>query len=193
MLNMKKVISILCLIMFCLALTACDNSETNESKQTDQHEAPINDSKEQKDDVDSTKTSETIDLLITVGEKTFSAKLYNNQTTQALVERFQLTVDMSELNSNEKYYYLSNTLPTASEQPGKIYAGDIMLYGDDCLVVFYETFSSSYKYTRLGYIEDAAGFAQAVGAGNVQVTFKLTKMQHRKKLLNEAYILGKVI
>jgi hypothetical protein len=174
-LNMKKVISILCLIMFCLGLTACDNSETNKSKQTNQQEVAKNDSKEQKDDVNKAKTSATIDLLITVGEKTFSAKLYNNQTAQVLVERFPLTVDMSELNGNEKYYYLSNTLPTASEQPGKIYAGDIMLYGDDCLVVFYETFSSSYQYTRLGYIEDASGFAQAVGVGNVEVTFKLTK------------------
>lgn len=114
-------------------------------------------------------------MLITVGNKTFSAKFYDNQTTQALVERFPLTIDMSELNGNEKYNYLSNTLPTASEQPGEIHAGDIMLYGDDCLVVFYETFSSSYKYTRLGYIEDATGFTKAVGTGNVQVTFKLTK------------------
>jgi hypothetical protein len=161
--------------MFCLGLTACDNSEMNERKQTNQQEVAINDSKEQKDDVNKAKTSAAIDLLITVGEKTFSAKLYNNQTTQALVERFPLTVDMSELNGNEKYYYLSNKLPTASEQPGKISAGDIMLYGDDCLVVFYETFSSSYKYTRLGYIEDAAGFVKAVGDGNVQITFKLTK------------------
>jgi hypothetical protein len=174
-LNMRKIISILSMIMFCLCLTACDNSETNISKQTNQQEVAINDSKEQKDDVNKSKTSAPIDLLIMVGEKTFSAKLYNNQTTQALVERFPLTVDMSELNGNEKYYYLSNKLPTASEQPGKIYAGDIMLYGDDCLVVFYETFSSSYKYTRIGYIEDAAGFAKAVGDGNVQVTFKLTK------------------
>lgn len=161
--------------MFCLVLTACDNNETYENKQTNQHEVSTSDSKEQKDDVDETKTSATIDLLITVGEKTFSAKIYNNQTTQALVEQFPLTVDMSELNGNEKYYYLSNTLPITFEQPGKIYAGDIMLYGDNCLVVFYKTFSSFYKYTRLGYIEDAAGFAQAVGAGNVKVTFKLTK------------------
>ncbi|MCB2358551.1 cyclophilin-like fold protein [Clostridium estertheticum] len=114
-------------------------------------------------------------LIITVGSKVFSAKLYDNQTTQALVKQFPLTVDMSELNGNEKYYYLSNTLPTASEQLGKIHAGDIMLYGDGYLVVFYETFSSSYKYTRLGYIEDAVSFAQVVGDGNIKVTFNLAK------------------
>lgn len=172
---MKKVILILCVFMFYICLTACDNSETNESKQTNQHEALRSDSTRQTDNVDASKTLTTIDLSITVGNKAFSAKLYDNQTTQALVERFPLTVDMSELNGNEKYYYLLNTLPTASEQPGEIHAGDIMLYDDNCLVVFYETFSSSYKYTRLGYIEDASGFAQAIGAGNVQVTFKLTK------------------
>ena len=172
---MRRIILILSMLMLCLGLTACDNSERNKSKQTNQQEVAINDSKEQMDDVNKVKTSEAIDLLIMEGEKTYSAKLYNNQTTQALVEGFPLTVDMSELNGNEKYYYLSNRLSTVSEQPGKIYTGDIMLYGDDCLVVFYETFSTSYKYTQLGYIEDAAGFVKAVGEGNVQATFMLTK------------------
>jgi hypothetical protein len=156
-------------------MTACDNSKTNERKQTSKQEVPISNSKEKEDAVDGTKTAETIDLLITVGEKTFSSKLYNNQTTQELVKRFPLTVDMRDLNNNEKYYYLLSTLPTASQQWGEIYAGDIMLYGNDCLVLFYETFSSSYKYTRLGYIEDATGFAQAIGAGDVKVIFKLTQ------------------
>lgn len=172
---MKKVILILCVIMFCFYLTACDNSETNESKQTNQHEAPRIDSTQQTDDVHASKTLMTIDLLITVGNKAFSAKLYDNQTTQALVEKFPLTVDMSELNGNEKYNYLSNTLPTAAKQPGEVHAGDIMLYGDGCLVVFYETFSSSYNYTRLGYIEDAVSFVQVVGDGNIKVTFDLAK------------------
>ena len=29
-----------------------------------------------------------------------------------------MTVDMSELHGNEKYYYLSKGLPTASSNPG---------------------------------------------------------------------------
>ena len=114
-------------------------------------------------------------MLITVGEKTFSGKLYDNQTTQALVEKFPLTVDMSELNGNEKYYYLSTALPTNSQQPGEIHTGDIMLYGDNCLVVFYETFSSAYNYTHLGYIEDAVSFAEVVGNDNIKVTFNLER------------------
>ncbi|MBU3099369.1 MULTISPECIES: cyclophilin-like fold protein [Clostridium] len=172
---MKKVISIICLIMLCFSITACDNSETNENNQVSKQEAPKSDSTQQTDNGTASKTLTMIDLIVTVGNKEFSAKLYNNQTTKALVKQFPLTVDMSELNGNEKYYNLSNTLPTASEQPEKIHAGDIMLYGDNCLVAFYKTFSSSYKYTRIGYIDDAASFVQVVGDGNIKVTFDLAK------------------
>lgn len=37
---------------------------------------------------------------------------------------------MSDLNGNEKYYYLDENLPTNSENIGHINAGDIMLYGE---------------------------------------------------------------
>ncbi|MGH4138329.1 cyclophilin-like fold protein [Clostridium sp.] len=75
-------------------------------------------------------------------------------------------------NQSGVIYYLSNTIPTASEQPGKIQAGDIMLYGDGCLVVFCETFSSSYNYTRLGYIEDAVSFKKYIGSNlNLGLSF----------------------
>jgi len=69
--------------------------------------------------------------------------------------------------------YRISSLQLPSNQ--EIHAGDIMLYGDDCLVVFYKTFSSSYQYTRLGYIEDAVSFAQAVAEGTTKVTFDLGK------------------
>ncbi len=57
----------------------------------------------------------------------------------------------SELNGNEKYAYLDDSLPVGRSARATIArAGDIMLFGDDCLVLFYETFSSSYRYTRIG-------------------------------------------
>ena len=56
---------------------------------------------------------------------------------------------MDELNGNEKYYFMPNALPTDPERPGEIHTGDFMLYGSDCLVLFYKNFSSSYSYTRL--------------------------------------------
>lgn len=84
-----------------------------------------------------------------------------------------LTITMTELNQNEKYYNLPNDLPTNSERVGSINSGDLMLYGSNTLVLFYEGLNSGYSYTRLGYIEDASGLADALGSGNVEVTFSL--------------------
>ena len=71
----------------------------------------------------------------------------------------------------KKFYFFSEKSPTNSERVGNINTGDLMLYGSDCLVLFYKNFSTSYSYTRLGYVEDANKLAAALGSGSVQVTF----------------------
>lgn len=112
-------------------------------------------------------------LKITVGTTSFSATLENNAAAAAFKALLPMTVNMSELNGNEKYYYVSGSLPTSSSSPGTIQAGDLMLYGSSCVVLFYETFRTSYSYTRLGRISNPAGLAAALGAGSVNVTFEL--------------------
>jgi hypothetical protein len=112
-------------------------------------------------------------IQITVGGQIFSAKLYDNESSKKLVEMLPLTLDMNELHGNEKYYYLDSDLPTDSESVEYINSGDIMLYGSDCLVLFYDSFSSVYSYTRLGYVENPDGLAKALGSGNVTVTLSL--------------------
>ncbi|MDE7290186.1 MAG: hypothetical protein K2N71_11920 [Oscillospiraceae bacterium] len=118
------------------------------------------------------KEENTLNIEITVQDKTFSAKLYDNKTAEKFVEMLPLTLDMSELNGNEKYFYLSDDLPANSKRPDKINSGDIMLYGSSCLVLFYDSFSTSYSYTPIGHIDDTDGLAKALGKGGVTVTFK---------------------
>ena len=118
------------------------------------------------------ETEEESTMKITIGEQQFTVTLEDNATAAALKERLPMTLDMSELNGNEKYHYLSFSLPTASYSPGKIQTGDVMLYGDSCLVVFYKSFSTPYSYTRIGRIDDAAGLRTAVGTGDVQMAFE---------------------
>lgn len=112
-------------------------------------------------------------IKITIDSNTFAATLNNSETATAFKAMLPLTINMSELNENEKYFYFSSNLPTNAVTPGTIQAGDLMLYGSDCLVLFYETFSTSYSYTRLGRIDNASGLVVAVGSRSVMVTFEL--------------------
>ena len=114
-----------------------------------------------------------VKINVIVGDKTFTASLADNATAEAFRALLPLTLNMNELNGNEKYNYLSTSLPSAAANPGTIHAGDIMLYGSSCVVLFYETFNTSYSYTRIGAIDNPAGLAQALGTGNVTVKFEL--------------------
>lgn len=174
---MKKLFAFLLSAAMGLALTACgapdtvspqvSRDDTPTSAQQDVLSEPNNPNME----VDTPESE--VSIFLTVGDHNFRAALLNNETTAAFIELLPLTLDMSELNGNEKYFYLDSSLPTDSFQPGQINTGDLMLYGDSCLVLFYESFSSSYSYTRLGSLDDPAGLAEALGSGNAEVTFSM--------------------
>ncbi len=120
-----------------------------------------------------TENSKMTSIEVVINGKVFPAKLYNNKTAGELQKKFPMTVKMSELNGNEKYHYMDSSLPTATVSPKQIKKGELMLYGSDCLVLFYKSFSTSYDYTRLGYLENTDGLTEAVGTGNVQMTFRM--------------------
>ena len=111
-------------------------------------------------------------IEILVGNNTFSATLYDNAAANALMDMLPLTLDMNELNGNEKYCYLDTSFTTNASRPSGIKTGDLMLFGINCLVLFYESFTTSYSYTPIGYLDDPAGLAAALGSGDVQVTFR---------------------
>lgn len=112
-------------------------------------------------------------MKIKIGNSTFNATLYDNQTATAFKSLLPLTVNMIELNGNEKYVDLSRSLPASAVNPGTIKNGDLMLYGSSTLVLFYKTFSTSYSYTKIGRIDDVTGLVAALGSGNVSVTYEL--------------------
>lgn len=112
-------------------------------------------------------------ITIRAGSNSFTATLEDNEAGKAFAALLPMTVNMNEMNGNEKYHNLSGNLPTNSSRPGTIRTGDLMLYGSNCIVLFYATFSSSYSYTRLGRVNNPDGLATALGNGNVTVTFDI--------------------
>lgn len=126
-------------------------------------------------------------VKIKVGRKSFNAVFYDNDTSKALLESMPMKLKMSELNGNEKYRYLNKDFPTNEKRVKRVRAGDIMLYGSDCLVVFYKSFNTTYEYTKIGRITNPKGLKKAAGKKSVTVAFskkKIIRLSEKKLTLN---------
>lgn len=110
-------------------------------------------------------------MWMTVAERRFAITLADNPAARAFAAQLPVTVDMSELNGNEKHAELPKALPANASRLGTIRNGDLMLYGTHTLVVFYVTFQSSYSYTHVGRVDDPSDLAQALGPLGVRVVF----------------------
>lgn len=143
---MKKFVSLILTFVFCSSLSAC-GSDDNKDK------------------------SVGFAMKIIIGGNEFIANLYDNETASRILEMLPLTVKMSEHGGVEKYFNFSSSLPINASNPGTIQAGDIMLYGNNCLVLFYKTHSTSFSYTKIGKIESIVSLSEALGSGSVTVTF----------------------
>lgn len=106
-------------------------------------------------------------MYATINGEKLEIQLEDNATAVAFAKMLPLELTMNDLNGNEKYVNLDEALPTNSYEPGRVEVGDVMLYGDDCLVIFYESFDTEYSYTKIGYID---GLPE-LGDGDVVVEF----------------------
>ena len=113
------------------------------------------------------------EIILKVKNKEYEAVLYDNSTARELIKNFPITITMSDLHENEKYYNFSKRFPTSSENVENVNKGDIMLFGDNCLVIFYKSFSTRYRYTKLGYIKNLEDLENSLGKGGIEVTFIL--------------------
>lgn len=110
-------------------------------------------------------------IWMTVGERRLAVTLADTEAARAFAARLPMTLDMTDLNGNEKKFDLPQALPANASRPETIRSGDLMLYGANTVVLFYLTFDSSYSYTRLGRVNPPNGLAQALGQRGVRVQF----------------------
>lgn len=114
-------------------------------------------------------------MKVEVGGSTFTATLEKNEAVNALVEMMEkepVVIEMSDYAGFEKVGGLGKSLPASNSQT-TTQAGDIVLYSGNQIVIFYG--SNSWSYTRLGKIDDLTGWEEALGSGDVTVTFSVEK------------------
>lgn len=150
---MKKVLLNILIILSLFIITGCDSKDNDvlidKGKINDLNE--VNNS-----------------MKAIIDGKEFAITLEKNETATAFKNLLPREFVMSELNGNEKYIYLNTSLPTNSYNPKEIKAGDVMLYNDNCLVIFYKTFNTSYSYTKIGHIDNLPD----LGDGNIKIKFE---------------------
>lgn len=158
---MKKIIYYLLILILLFINIGCNSKKENNS---------INNNQE--DNIKNNKSSyikkEINTMKVIINKKEYIINLEDNETVKSFINSLPQELEMSELNGNEKYVYLDKSLPTNSENIKRIKAGDVMLYGNNCLVIFYKSFNTSYSYTKIGHIDNLPD----LGDGNIKVTFE---------------------
>mgnify|MGYP002551750392 FL=1 len=165
---MKKAMYLTVVVIMSLAvlLAGCSNSEQEESDQESSSAVRMEDNSSE------AENSET-QMNVQVGGSEFTATLEENAAADALVEMMEngpVTIQMSDYAGFEKVGALGTSLPNSNSQT-TTQAGDIVLYQGNQIVLFYG--SNSWSYTRLGRIDDLTGWTEALGSGDVSVTFSL--------------------
>ena len=114
-----------------------------------------------------------MNMKVQVGDAVFSATLEENEAVASFVEMMRenpVSIQMSDYSGFEKVGSLGTSLPASNSQT-TTHAGDIVLYNGNQIVIFYG--SNSWSYTRLGHVDDLTGWEEALGSGDVTVTFSL--------------------
>lgn len=171
-------------------ITEPEESATSERLESEEPSASEEESKQQTQPVENieepTQVQQTVSgeqdnseedtemkMNVQVGGAVFSATLENNEAVSELVAMMQespVVIEMSDYSGFEKVGSLGKRL-TASNSQTTTHAGDIVLYNGNQIVIFYG--SNSWSYTRLGHIDDLTGWEDALGSGDVTVTFSL--------------------
>ena len=147
---MKKIILTILSIFLIMGLTSCTDKENNNSNNISNESGELMNN-----------------ISVVINDINYNILLEDNETVNKFLDKLPQTFEMHELNGNEKYVYLDYSLPTDQTNPKYIEAGDVMLYGDNCLVIFYKSFNTTYSYTKIGHIYDLLD----LGKDNVTVTF----------------------
>ncbi len=163
--NLMKALTLIVLLFITITvLVSCESKQEERKVDTSGSAETLPHEEAAEDNTDNT-------ITVTVNNTTYTAELSDNETAKAFKSLLPLNTYMTELNGNEKYFELPKELPETDEYTGQIHTGDIMLYKNNTLVLFYKDFETTYNYTPIGKIVDPTGIEDVLGPENVAVEF----------------------
>lgn len=176
----SQIILLVGLLSVFLILAGCDvksnahNDSTEQNSEAETSYTLTEDNKEnnssQAEEYENEENSVS-KMKVQVGNQTFTATLEDNAAAEAFLEIMEeapVVVQMSDYSGFEKVGSLGTNLPSSNSQT-TTHEGDIVLYNSNQIVIFYG--SNTWSYTRLGKIDDLTGWKEALGNGDVTVTF----------------------
>ena len=173
---MKRLVVLLTALLTAVCVAACgaaQNEDLSDSAGTVMHDGESASAQIEKDS--ETEQNTEMKMNVTVGGRTFTATLEENDAVREFVEMMRespVSVEMRDYSGFEKVGGLGRSL-TANDSQTTTVAGDVVLYRGDQIVMFYG--SNSWSYTRLGHIDDLTGWEDALGSGNVTAVFTLAE------------------
>ena len=135
---MKK---LLIIIILTFTIIGCEKVELKPDKEPIEYNEELN--------RESDKTMKVI-----INNKEYVLNLTTNKVVEEISNMLPLEVTMTDLHNNEKYVYLSEQFTTNEYNPKHIEKGDVMLFGNNCLVIFYKSFDTTFSYTKIGHIDN---------------------------------------
>lgn len=176
--KLKKIFWLIICAAGIVLLSACSPANKQSDSGSDDDASGMQASEEELTDERQKDVSEEdteMKINVQIGTENFTATLESNEAAAAFAEMMKeepVVIQMSDYSGFEKVGSLGTSLPASNSQI-TTQAGDIVLYNSSQIVIFYD--SNSWSYTRLGRIDDLTGWEEALGSGDVTVTFSQSK------------------
>ncbi len=124
----------------------------------------INERQEMRDQQEQHEVGKLADLRVTIDGKQYTATSESTKAAENFLNNLPLSLEMIEINENEKRGYTYFKLATDAKKLGKVEIGDILLSGDSYVIIATKTFKTSDKYTKIGHIQNLG----TVSKGTIQ-------------------------
>ncbi|MBP3773713.1 MAG: DUF4440 domain-containing protein [Treponema sp.] len=130
-----------------------------------------------------------MNVTVSIGSKIYSVVAEDNDAAKAFFGRAPLSLTMSEWAGNNEYYArLSEKINAYGiKSPSDFATGDIAIYNNTSLVIFYADTKNTLGYAKIGHIAEVVELKDAIKVANGKVTFSVSDFTSAEKEVYAAY------